>query len=85
MLAQANIITKIYNNLLIRSVHIDNNSDTLLVFVHGALGGYDAFQSFLEDNELEGYNLLAYDRPSYGSSIKYPVLGLLLNPKFYLT
>lgn len=59
-----------------RTVYYDNNSDTLIVFVHGAPGDFSAFNVFLSDSIFSNYNLLAYDRPGYGGSQQSPIVSI---------
>lgn len=60
----------------IRSVGVNNNSDTLLVFIHGAPGDFSAFEKFLMDKDYKSFNLLSYDRPGYGSSPVSPMVRI---------
>ena len=51
--------------------YIETGADTLplVLFVHGAPGGLDAFQSYLVDSALVGkVHLVSVDRPGYGYS-----------------
>lgn len=67
-----------------RTVYLDNVSDTLLVFVHGAPGDFSAFKDYLTDNDFNSYNLLAYDRPGYGYSESYPMVSIVEQSKVLL-
>ncbi|HAS45452.1 MAG TPA: alpha/beta hydrolase [Microscillaceae bacterium] len=51
--------------------YVETGADTLpmVLFVHGAPGGLDAFKEFLVDNALVGKaHLVSVDRPGYGYS-----------------
>lgn len=67
---------KINYNESTRSIYIDNNSDTLIVFIHGAPGDFSAFNVFLDDITFSSFNLLAYDRPGYGNSDQSPIVSI---------
>ena len=77
VLPEATIAIDIYENTKVRTVYLDNHSDTLLVFVHGAPGSFDAFLSYMRDSSFQSYNLLAYDRPGYGESSSSPLPSIL--------
>lgn len=45
------------------------SDSTLLVFVHGAPGTWDAFKEYVTDEDLKDRaRIIAYDRPGYGGS-----------------
>lgn len=45
------------------------NSDTVLFFVHGSPGAWDAFEYFVQNKELRSkYLIISVDRPGYGYS-----------------
>ena len=51
--------------------YVETGADTLpmILFVHGAPGGLDAFKEFLTDSTLTGkVHMVAVDRPGYGYS-----------------
>ena len=73
VLPDAKVAIEFYGNTKVRTVYLDNQSDTLLVFVHGAPGSFDAFLSYIRDSSFQSYNLLAYDRPGYGESSSSPM------------
>lgn len=73
-----------YSNTDIRTLAIDNDADTLLVFVHGAPGTMDAFINFLSDDSFNKYNLLTYDRPGYGASSPSPISSIIEQSNFLL-
>jgi len=50
---------------------------TLIVFVHGAPGSWDAFKKYMLDSAfLSRGRLVAYDRPGYGESGKESMTGI---------
>ena len=72
---------KLYNNTAVRTVYVNNHSDTLIVFVHGAPGSFDAFLPYIKDSTFQQYNLLAYDRPGYGQSSLSPMPSIINQSK----
>jgi pimeloyl-ACP methyl ester carboxylesterase len=53
----------------IRYAEVGNDTLPLVIFVHGAPGGLDAFIDFLSDNQLNKIaKLISVDRPGYGYS-----------------
>ena len=77
VLPDATIAIDFYGNTKVRTVFLDNQSDTLLVFVHGAPGSFDAFLSYMSDSSFQSYNLLSYDRPGYGESSYSPMPSIV--------
>ena len=73
----AEIQMTLHGDVKVRTVYIDNSSDTTIVFIHGAPGSFDAFISYMKDTSLHNCNLLAYDRPGYGESSLYPMPSIL--------
>lgn len=52
-------------------------NQTLIVFVHGAPGSWDAFKQFITDKDISrGATVIAYDRPGYGGSSLLPMSGI---------
>lgn len=58
-----------YQLRLVNTHKKDRIPDTTIVFIHGAPGSLSDFKAFLRDSTLlDRYNLVAIDRPGYGSS-----------------
>lgn len=56
-------------NRSIRYVEHTHSSDTVLLFIHGAPGGLDAFFPYLSDSLLRAhFSMIAVDRLGYGES-----------------
>jgi len=54
-----------------------DSDSILLVFVHGAPGTWDAFKTFVVDEELmDRARIVAYDRPGYGGSGEKAMPGI---------
>lgn len=73
-----------YRSAKVRSIYLDNNSDTLIIFIHGAPGSFDAFMDYLKDSSFLNYNLLAYDRPGYANTNSSPMPSILDQSDFLL-
>ncbi len=64
------------DNTIVRTIHINNESDTLLVFVHGAPGSFDAFLDYISDSSFQSYDMIVYDRPGYAGSSSSPMTSI---------
>jgi len=57
------------NNIEIRYADVGDETNRLIIFIHGAPGSLDAFNGFLKDSELRNrFRMISYDRPGYGNS-----------------
>jgi pimeloyl-ACP methyl ester carboxylesterase len=58
-----------YKDYRIRYADIGNENKPMVIFVHGAPGGLDAFIGFLNDSILRRqFRMISVDRPGYGFS-----------------
>ncbi len=56
------------NKVRVVSENKNLKKEVLVVFVHGAPGGIDAFSSYMKDEKLRSHaRLVSYDRPGYGN------------------
>ena len=62
----------------INYAEIGNDSLPVVIFIHGAPGGWDAFVDFMKDKELlKRVKMISVDRPGYGDSdLGKPVVSL---------
>ena len=76
-LPEADINYYDFNKTSVRSIYLDRQSDTVLIFIHGAPGSFDSFLQYLKDSNFSKYYLLAYDRPGYGGSSSSPMPSIM--------
>ena len=69
-LPQAKIEYISFKDASIRVISVGTlDADSMLLFVHGAPGSWDAYKKFLSDSDFAStYLLVSYDRPAYGGS-----------------
>jgi len=61
--------TAVINNQHIHYIKTGEQSDELLVFIHGSPGSWNAFERYIQDSLLlERYQMISVDRPGFGFS-----------------
>jgi pimeloyl-ACP methyl ester carboxylesterase len=77
------------NHRQLHYVQTGANDLPTIVFVHGTPGSWDAFESYLQDKELQQkFRLIAIDRPGFGhSNFGHPLnlaqQSLIISPLFH--